>query len=284
MAMAFEIGRRTPDPRWLYTGFAAGVAVSLPFLLAQVAGFQPVASASAPAGLFVNRNFLAEAALLAFVAVAAQRQWWLAAAMALCAALPMSRGVWMAGVICAAVWLWWRRPTWAIGLTVAGIAVAAALMASGYRLNSVEQRSIIWQATVAGTTWLGNGLGSFRVLYPRTAQIDDTYVERPDHAHGDLLEVAFETGLPGVVLFLGFAAALWGVAKPREQFILSAVLLEGLVSFPLHMPATAFFAAFAAGHAARGRHGLRDVLAGWRSALQLRLPLRAGLPPKFPRA
>lgn len=99
----------------------------------------------------------------------------------------------------------------------------------------------------------GSGLGSFRSvyqLYEDPARVNDTYVR---HAHNDYVELALETGLPGILLIVAFLA--WWVriasrawrnvdAYARAASIASgAILLHSLVDFPLRTPAiSALFA------------------------------------------
>lgn len=103
---------------------------------------------------------------------------------------------------------------------------------------------------------LGSGIGSFRSvyqLYEDPASVTNIYVI---HAHNDYLELALETGLPGVLLIIVFLAwwvrGTWHVwrysdAGPyaRAASIASAaILVHSLVDFPLRTAAIA--AVFAA--------------------------------------
>jgi hypothetical protein len=101
-------------------------------------------------------------------------------------------------------------------------------------------------------SFFGQGLGSFYHLY--------SWFE---HAHNDLLQVTYETGFLGILLFLGFMAyCLWSGPLP-ERLVLLAFLVEGLFDFPLYMPSTSFLAALAAGSILRSRDPVRlDQLVG----------------------
>lgn len=146
-------------------------------------------------------------------------------------------------------------------------------------------RLALWRNSLAlleGAPWLGVGRGRFVVEYPR---FHETRARTPafgldvqaEHAHSDPLELAVELGLPAslllLVLLCGAAArlfaeplALGSPARPRrlaQGAALAALLLHGLVSFPLHSPATAAVAAILAGRgwAPRGAAARRSPAA-----------------------
>jgi O-antigen ligase len=95
----------------------------------------------------------------------------------------------------------------------------------------------------------GTGLGTFTKLYPLTEDpgaVDRVYV---NHVHNDYLELAIETGLPGILLvvtFLGWwMAAVWRMLRSTasDQFAFAgaiasaAILLHSLVDYPLRTAA-----------------------------------------------
>ncbi len=98
---------------------------------------------------------------------------------------------------------------------------------------------------------LGSGLGSFVEIY-RTyedpTQVTQTYM---NHVHSDYIELALETGVPGVALILVFlawwiarAAAIWrspeAMPFARAATIASgAILAHSLVDYPLRTAAIA---------------------------------------------
>lgn len=91
----------------------------------------------------------------------------------------------------------------------------------------------------------GSGLGTFRSiyqLYEDPAEVTSTYVS---HAHNDYVELALETGLPGILLLLLFLS-WWGRASWRAwsdadlnayaraaTIASAAILVHSLVDFPL---------------------------------------------------
>jgi O-antigen ligase len=96
---------------------------------------------------------------------------------------------------------------------------------------------------------VGSGLGTFEKVYrmgENPAQVDRYYV---NHAHDDFLELAIETGLPGIILMLLFVA-WWGRSVWRmlcspaaDQFAIAgaiasaAILLHSAVDYPLRTAA-----------------------------------------------
>lgn len=96
---------------------------------------------------------------------------------------------------------------------------------------------------------VGTGLGTFEKAYrlvERPDQVSRYYV---NHAHNDYLELAVETGLPGIILILLFLAwwgrSTWQMAQSpaAEQFAFAgaiasaALLLHSAVDYPLRTAA-----------------------------------------------
>jgi O-antigen ligase len=113
---------------------------------------------------------------------------------------------------------------------------------------SVESRQDMLETTTEALRdyfpW-GSGLGTFRSiyqLYEDPAEVTSTYVS---HAHNDYVELALETGLPGILLLLLFLS-WWGRASWRAwsdadlnayaraaTIASAAILVHSLVDFPL---------------------------------------------------
>jgi O-antigen ligase len=128
------------------------------------------------------------------------------------------------------------------------------------RLQSLDAgTSVETRRTVAATTWaatrefmpVGSGVGSFEKvyrLYEDPSSTDRTFV---NHAHNDYLEIALETGLPGLILLLVFlgwwALTAWGrwIEPQGDPFARAAtiasaaILAHSLVDFPLRTSAMA---------------------------------------------
>jgi O-antigen ligase len=146
--------------------------------------------------------------------------------------------------------------------------------------TSVSSRQIIFANSVDlvrefGLT--GSGLGTFEKVYPLhedPAAVDREFV---NHAHNDYLELAVETGLPGIVLMLLFLA--WWMAAlvkmlrspAADQFAVAGaigsatLLLHSAVDYPLRTAAlsSAFAMCLAlmllSRQSARGEGDLRPV-------------------------
>lgn len=139
----------------------------------------------------------------------------------------------------------------AIVIVLANTNVRGTKLAQG-SVTSLQSREVILDSTsdaIGDFMPLGSGLGSFRDvyhLYEQPMQVTNTYVI---HAHNDFIELALETGVPGVVLmlvFLGWWAAavgrVWRSAETgpyaRAATIASAAILaHSLVDFPLRTAA-----------------------------------------------
>ena len=95
----------------------------------------------------------------------------------------------------------------------------------------------------------GTGLGTFEKVYRLTERPDEVGRYYVNHAHNDYLELAVETGLPGVILILLFLAwwgrSIWQMARSPavDQFALAgaiasaALLLHSAVDYPLRTAA-----------------------------------------------
>jgi O-antigen ligase len=119
--------------------------------------------------------------------------------------------------------------------------------------TSVQSREEIVATSVKAArdfSPLGSGIGTFRrvyALYEDHDRLDTTtYV---NHAHNDYLEIALETGVPGLivlVLFLAWwARAAWQVWRQTDpdpfaraaSVASAAILVHSLVDFPLRTAA-----------------------------------------------
>ena len=164
---------------------------------------------------------------------------------AVCAFTPMSRGALLAFVV-ALPFLLGPRQRWLIwvGLLVAvSVLLSMDFVFNPDRAVSMAGRMDIWSWTVANLSWFGWGVGNYITVFPVM-----------EFAHNEPLHFAFELGIGSVLLGAVFWWALRGPRAPAERAMLVAVLVEGLVGFPLHHAATAFVAAACAGHLACRGH------------------------------
>ncbi len=91
----------------------------------------------------------------------------------------------------------------------------------------------MWRDAIDHLTWLGNG------TYERMFTFG-----RAENLHNDWLQLIYEFGLIGLVPLIAILVAINAQSAP----FIAALLIIGGFGFPLHMPATAWFAAFVIGH------------------------------------
>jgi O-antigen ligase len=118
--------------------------------------------------------------------------------------------------------------------------------------TSFDTRRTMWSTTIPAikdNVLLGSGIGSFVMVYRQyedPAAVNSTFV---NHAHNDYLEVALETGIPGILLVVAFL--LWWVSRAlpiwrsatADRYALAgsiasaAILVHSLVDYPLRTAA-----------------------------------------------
>lgn len=270
LAGVFALGSRVDmGPAW--TGAGLGFAVNSAIVAVQWSGHPILAQITAPAGLFLNKNWGAEAAAIALVALAGRRQWWLAAAVAPTVLLGGGWAAW-SGATLGLMLLFARARAPLMTLAIAvGIAF---FVLPDHQGAGVTSRIAIWSDTAEALTPAGNGLGSFFLLYPRHAPRFDTTIERPEHAHNDYLEVAYELGPAGLLALACLVAYSFAGDRRAERAGLACAAVIAAASFPLHQPVAGALAALCCGSLCADRSSLRYLLARGRMALQ-RDPARA---------
>lgn len=132
----------------------------------------------------------------------------------------------------------------------------------GGNMTSIEERQVMWANTASAIPdflpW-GSGVGSFATLYPRYEAPETVTPTFNSHAHNDYLEIALETGAPGILLLIVFliwwgarTRSIWSstAADPYAQaatIVTAALLLHSMVDYPLRTAAlSAVMAAFLA--------------------------------------
>lgn len=231
-----ELAQR--DLEWCVEALAAGVTVSSVIAVGQMLGWHPVQELSVPAGLFLNKDMLAEVAVVALIGAVYLQRWWLVPGPALAAILPGARETIIMIFAAGSCWLWRRgRRGWLLALVPIPPLVLVADLALPERLHSASERLDIWRATYDKLTWLGHGVNSYEAYFP-------TY----EFAHNEVLHYAFELGVVGIALFIALAAcALWRAQDELASILFLALLGSAAVSFPMHVPTTAFLFALVAG-------------------------------------
>ncbi len=287
-AALFHIGAALPSLRPVYIGAALGLSVSSLLAVMQVLGLELVDRIPGPtgqaAGLFMNRNYLAEPAALVLIGLIGHRLWWalplvlpsvLPVAVMMpwnygesvrdLLALPMSRGAVLGLLAAGMLWLWPRSRAAVVSLCIAASAALFLLMGP-----STSSRFVIWASTLDGMTWLGNGIGSFYTLFPSHAPAWDFLgTTRPVHAHNDWLEFAYELGPLAGICLLGTLIMLAAMRGPEpERFILIALITEAAFGFPWHFAATVFLGGLVAGQLCVAGSALCGVFDRGRAALR----------------
>ncbi|MSS72922.1 MAG: hypothetical protein EXS64_15735 [Candidatus Latescibacteria bacterium] len=187
------------------------------------------------------------------------------------------------------------------------IAQGIARPGAGVSGTSVGHRYLIWAAAgsmVNGHPLLGVGPGFFEDAYPalRDRLLRETKAfdgleagmrgEDVRYAHNDFLQVGAEVGLPGLLLFGGVIGAwvtrAWRQTRRAEGeedrlvrlgllASVTAVLVDALVSYPLHIPVVAVlfwsFLGMGMGREKQERNGETGKLGNRFSPFRLFIPL-----------
>lgn len=259
---AFLLGHRQKDGRALIIGLSVGVAVNACFALDQylgdpiwtLTGIQKWSEFSPPSGLFSNRNMLAEIVTLVIVGCVVYRFWYGLPFALLALFTSWSRTAFVAIGAASVVWLWQKDRLLACAIVLFGVCMMPTVIR--IHSDSVDERRTIWTDTVKAVTMTGAGLGSFAQNYPLLAN-HQTMQERPENVHNDYLELAYETGLIGLTLFLVFLGTLFINAGP-DRPLLTVMMVEAFFAFPLHMPTSVFLFGAVAGLCA-ARRSVRRV-------------------------
>lgn len=273
---AFLVGMSQKSLRAPVFAFCLAVALNGPLaLVSEIWGNFGLEEPVAPAGFFANKNYLAEAGLLATVAAFQYRFWPLLPFTLMAALVPFSRAVVLVLAILALWWIWKRSK-----LACSIVALMGAIVAYQYielapptAWHSMDGRFAFWINSVAmfvAQPW-GHGIGSFLSTYPlyHDAWVDTPYDHyrfdsRPRTAHSDVLTILTEMGIIGLALVIVW---VWDSAK-RSKTILSPVVwayvLVSLVQFPTFLPTTAFFGALILGRMAGGNDSDSPWSWGWR--------------------
>lgn len=275
VAAAFAWGWSARSALPLILGLALAVALQLPLVLAQHLGFAGVPQAFRPAGLFANKNLLAEAgavALAGTLALTSRRDIapalgaTLIAFLAAILVLAASKGALLAAALAILIWLGPRRPSFAVLAALGLLAVAAMAWSPA----SLTTRVDMWRDTLAALTPFGHGAGSFWHVWPLVQTVGwDLDIYRfglmPGHPHNDALGLLSDFGI-GALLLLPLVPALWRGRHDGPAFLAVVAFLGcGATAFPLATP-LALAGAFLAGHAVRAGWRGRAVAGGGRNA------------------
>lgn len=255
--IGFEL--RDTEPLWI--GAALGIGINSTVAIGQWSGIDLVpridGAPGMAAGLFMNKNYLGEAAALVLIGLAAKRMWLWIPMVLPAVVLPQCKGALVAVGICAVVALWPRRK--GLALVLFGTMAWAAILFAGTDFGS-DGRIVLWAAALDGLHPVGNGVGSFYSLFPGHAPGWDFLQSRPVHAHNDWLEIAYDLGIPGAMLVAAMLAGTLRMGGPW-RFVVIGFIVEACFGFPLHFPATLLLFGVACGHLVRDWAELRQPVA-----------------------
>jgi len=272
LALCFVYGSTLDDAgiRRNIVGFAWGMAISAAIAVCQstdgfvLIGWRGidaghwfhVTQSAPPGGLFINKNVMGEASLLAFVGAVCVRHWWPLPFLAVGLYLSNSLGVYVAGGIVGLFWIYQRSRLTAVAL------VALGLWAMPWDAPTVAGRMALYRNSVEAISANPFGYGAFWNAYPEfhnaaVATPGVVYSEsvRPRTAHNDFLTLAVEFGLPTAVLFF---LAFLSIPMGATVYVPVAFMALGLFAFPLYLPSSVFMAGLCAGYLVR--RGVDDGL------------------------
>ncbi len=263
LGMAFLWGTSLKDFRPIICGFSIGLLVNSIIAIFQYFGWDGISEwqSAGPGGLFYNREVLAELAAPIFV-------WGAVAASTptiLCSIIPLFLCHSRVAIItiftgCLFMHLkWWSRAA-ILGI---GIVIIGIISIENYKYFSLFDRLDTWKLALSELSFFGKGLAYWELQHPES-----------HYVHSDVLQLMVEVGIiPTLpILFLPILI-IWksrhAQIAPEYFAIAVALLLEMVISFPLHQPATAFLMAVLWGHLARHCQGAAII---HRSMVQLGQP------------
>lgn len=249
-AGCFAIAYEREDTHEMFVGAAYGLLVNLAVAFGQMNGYSFWGEFSPPGGTYSNRNVLSEIAVIVLVGLLAYGRNGLLWIPACVITLSWSRTALLALIAAGFVYLWQTQRKAAIGLVV--LTLAATPLVIRHYPASVVERFEIWGVVAKQVTSLGAGVGSFAQNYP-TISPGQTMSMRPDNVHNDYLEIAYEAGVVGLVLFLIFICTVV-VARSPVRYPMAAAAVCAFFNFPFHLPTTVLLLGGMAGIGAADRY------------------------------
>lgn len=225
-------------------------------------------------GFFYNTEVLAEIAAPLFVWAIVSKRWVLALVLSVALAVSQSRIGIMAACL-GLVWVYGPRSLVyrAIGAVALLLGAFLAITLLSGKFGSIDHRLTLWIAAIYSITFFGNGLGWWKAAHPFGFE---------EFVHSDLLQFLVELGIGGV-FFIAIPVLIFanGIRDKALAGCFLVLCFESVVSFPTHVPATAFLLFCVAGFLARSGTSVRDTerAGGILSSEGLRreTPYRAGV-------
>lgn len=218
--------------------------------------WSPLPQFGVASGLFYNSEVMAEFAVMPLLwgivacIKAPRRWWWLVAVSFVPVAISGSR-ISMAMVVIGLLTI---IPHWRWRLLAAALALIAAAVLVDHvgigNVRSLDHRLTLWGATFLSWNLFGHGLGWYQASYPYE-----------QFAHSDALQAVAEIGIAAFAL-LGI---VWVALKSKrggnaERALFIGMLVQCVVSYPLHFPASGFMLAVVAGFLVGSGAALRMVV------------------------
>ena len=234
------------------SGFAAALLVSAVIAFAQrFFDYHGVAQGvpGLPAGLFFNTEVLAETA--APIAVWCALQWrdpvyLITSAILIALVIVCRERVAMAVLLIGLAYGFIANPKWRIG--VLGLIGIAGFVTLFLKIASADQRILLWSTAAISITAAGRGIGWWFQAHP---------FPQEEYVHSDALQFLVEIGIFALPLLAVPVLAWRGAGNVADRAAFLAVAIEGVVSFPLHMPANVFIFGILAGALAARRGDIR---------------------------
>jgi hypothetical protein len=258
--LSFHLGTTEVDLGDLFSGLAAGLAVSSLVAVFQYLGYHPILEAyySTPPGLLFNPTVLGASCALVALALIEYRRWPYIPGVLLGLLLSQSRGAWLIFTLGLAFrWVYW--PVLCLA------AAAVALLATHHPISSDIERLTIWGEALRNLVPWGNGIGSFTSFY----YLALPHLIHPEFVHNDPLQLLFELGPAATTILLAFGIAMYQLRSPT----LFAFILLATFYFPLWCPITAFIGCTLAGRGVSAWYRSRNRMRLGRSTLLLGHPI-----------
>lgn len=253
-AGGFVLGSSDLDFTKLYIGLALGIGVSTNIAIFQLFGFHALPQyAGGLSGLFVNSGVFGEVAALVTIVLVASNIFWPTILTIPAIFLSNSRTALAAIAACVTLALLRAYGVKAL-IAIAILFTAFTAYASKRGTASLEERFAIWRDTIDGITPLGHGAGSFTLLYPTFAKRTDTMLTRPEMAHNEFLELAFEYGIGSILLGGVIVLALLSTFTGPERYLALGFLVVAFFGFPRQIPIETLLGTIALGRLCAGRY------------------------------
>lgn len=248
LGAVFCLGSALTDLKFILYGFVSGLGISDIIAIGQkYFHFDFIFTVPGNiAGLFVNQDLFCQTSAILLVTLTVFKLWWWLPITLPGLILVHSRAAYLALCFCFVAWLWTKSKIVAISV----IGFACLFVAAYYSSDAaISERFSMWEDTARGFNLFGHGIGSFEALYPLYAVHVDTILARPRFAHNDLWQAIFEFGI-GTIFLIIFVIGILSI-RQNERYILYAVSIISLFSFPFHIPAMAFIGCLVAGYITR---------------------------------